>query len=77
MYYDIYHHQIRYSSTVPNKIAQSLGVTKTQVIIDLILYLDFDFDRLSTSGKETYQTLLDELDLLQPDISREAWEAAK
>ena len=62
---------------MPNKIAQSLGVTKTQVIIDLILDLDFDFDRLSTSGKETYQTLLDELDLLQPDISREAWEAAK
>ena len=70
-------HNINYSTNVPNKIAQSLGVTKTQVIIDLILDLDFDFDRLSTSGKETYQTLLDELDLLQPDISREAWEAAK
>tara|TARA_R100000544_G_scaffold32735_1_gene19124 strand:+ start:341 stop:496 length:156 start_codon:yes stop_codon:yes gene_type:complete len=46
-----------------DKIAQALGVKETQIIIDLILLLEFDLDRMSTSGQETYEKLLAELEI--------------
>ena len=46
-----------------DKIAEALGVKETQIIIDLILLLEFDLDRMSTSGQETYEKLLAELEI--------------
>jgi hypothetical protein len=46
-----------------HKIARSLGSKKTYRIMDLIRNLEWDFDRMSSSGQETYKQLLDELDL--------------
>jgi len=46
-----------------HKIARLLGSKKTYRIMDLIRNLEWDFDRMSSSGQETYKQLLDELDL--------------
>jgi|TARA_R110000764_G_scaffold49936_1_gene110290 hypothetical protein len=44
-----------------DKIAKAIGVQQTQRIIDLILELEYDIDRMSESGRETYEALLAEL----------------
>ena len=44
--------------SVINEIAKSIGCKKTQQIINLINDLDFDYDRMSESGQETYDRLL-------------------
>ena len=46
-----------------HKIARLLGSKKTYRIMDLIRNLEWDFDRMSSSGQETYKELLNELDL--------------
>ena len=44
-----------------DKIAESIGVKKTQIILDLILDLEWETDRMSESGRETYEKLLKKL----------------
>jgi len=46
-----------------NKIAKALGVKETQNIIDLILDLDWETQRMTESGQETYEKLLDVLEI--------------
>lgn len=46
-----------------NLIAKALGVKETQEIIDLILDLDWEVQRMSQSGQETYEKLLQILEV--------------
>lgn len=46
-----------------NLIAKALGQKETQKIIDLILDLEWEIDRMSESGKYTYQKLLKALEV--------------
>jgi len=48
-----------------DKIAKVLGVIETQKIITLILELEYDIDRMSESGRETYEALLAELEVTE------------
>jgi len=48
-----------------DKIAKAIGVQQTQRIIDLILELEYDIDRMSESGRETYEALLAELEVAE------------
>jgi len=41
-----------------NEISKAIGCKKTQQILRLINDLDFDYDRMSESGQETYDKLL-------------------
>ena len=44
-----------------NEIAKTIGVKETQKIVDLILDLEWEVDRMSESGQETYEKLLAKL----------------
>jgi|TARA_R110000851_G_scaffold226953_1_gene379786 hypothetical protein len=46
-----------------DKIAKALGVKETQKIINLILELEYDYDRMSESGQETYEKLMTVLEI--------------
>ena len=46
-----------------NLIAKALGVKETQEIINLILELEYDYDRMSQCGQETYEKLLNLLEV--------------
>jgi len=46
-----------------DKIAKALGVKETQKIITLILELEYDYDRMSESGQETYEKLMTVLEI--------------
>lgn len=46
-----------------NLIAKALGQKETQKIIDLILDLEWEIDRMSDCGKETYEKLLKALEV--------------
>jgi hypothetical protein len=46
-----------------NLIAKALGVKETQEIINLILDLEFEIDRMSQCGQETYEKLLTTLEV--------------
>ena len=41
-----------------NKIAKTVGIKKTQKIVDLIIDLEWEKDRMTESGQETYEELL-------------------
>ncbi len=44
-----------------DEIAKAIGVKKTQAMLDLILDLEWEADRMSESGQETYEKLLKKL----------------
>ena len=46
-----------------DKIAKALGVKETQKIINLILELEYDYGRMSESGRETYEKLMTILEI--------------
>lgn len=46
-----------------NDIAKTIGVKETQKIVDLILDLEWEIDRMSESGQETYEKLLATLEI--------------
>ena len=46
-----------------DKIAKVLGVIETQKIITIILELEYDYDRMSESGQETYEKLMTVLEI--------------
>ena len=46
-----------------NEIAKTIGVKKTQEIVDLILDLEWEIDRMSEDGQETYEKLLATLEI--------------
>ena len=41
-----------------DEIAKAIGVKKTQALLDLILDLEWEADRMSSSGQETYEKVL-------------------
>ena len=53
-----------------DKIVKALGVKETQHIIDLILDLEYDYDRMSESGQQTYKKLMTALDINEPDSTK-------
>lgn len=46
-----------------NLIAEAIGEKETQKIINLILNLEWEIDRMSDSGQKTYEKLLKALEV--------------
>nr|BAR35130.1 hypothetical protein [uncultured Mediterranean phage uvMED] len=46
-----------------NLIVKALGLKETQEILNLILDLEYDYDRMSECGQKTYEKLLTALEV--------------
>lgn len=53
-----------------DKISKALGVKETQHIIDLIADLEYDYDRMSESGQETFEKLMTALDINKAEFTK-------
>jgi hypothetical protein len=53
-------------------IAKICGVKKTQKLIELVVNLDWEYDRMSQDGQDTFDELCQLLEIEQEDTRNEA-----